>query len=48
VRRQLARFRGKEIDTVGDGFLASFDGPARAIRCACAISEAVKELGLEL
>jgi pimeloyl-ACP methyl ester carboxylesterase len=48
VRRQLARFRGKEIDTVGDGFFASFDGPARAIRCACAISEAVKELGLEV
>src|SRR6266545_6507658 len=46
VRRQLARFRGSEIDTVGDGFFASFDGPARGIRCACAISEAVKELGL--
>ncbi len=48
VRRQLARFRGSEIDTVGDGFFASFDGPARGIRCACAISEAVKELGLEV
>ena len=48
VRRQLARFRGKEIDTVGDGFFASFDGPARAIRCAYSISEAVKELGLEV
>jgi pimeloyl-ACP methyl ester carboxylesterase len=48
VRRELARFRGNEIDTVGDGFFASFDGPARAIRCACAILEAVDELGLEL
>jgi class 3 adenylate cyclase len=37
VRRQLARFRGREIKTMGDGFLATFDGPARAIRCACAI-----------
>ena len=48
VRHQLARFRGKELDTAGDGFFASFDGPARAIRCACAITEMVKELGLEL
>jgi class 3 adenylate cyclase/pimeloyl-ACP methyl ester carboxylesterase len=48
VRRQLARFRGTEIDTAGDGFFASFDGPARAIRCACAIAEAVKELGLDV
>jgi len=46
VRRQLDRFHGKEIDTAGDGFFASFDGPARAIRCACAISESVPELGL--
>jgi pimeloyl-ACP methyl ester carboxylesterase len=46
VRLQLARFRGKEVDTAGDGFLASFDGPARAIRCACAILDAVGELGL--
>jgi class 3 adenylate cyclase len=46
VRRQLVRYRGTEIDTAGDGFLASFDGPARAIRCACAISEGVRELGL--
>ena len=48
VRRQLARFRGTEIDTAGDGFFASFDGPARAIRCACAISERVRELGIEV
>ena len=46
VRRQLARFRGRELDTAGDGFFASFDGPARAIRCACAIVEAVRDLGL--
>jgi class 3 adenylate cyclase len=48
VRRQLVRFAGREIDTAGDGFFASFDGPARAIRCACAISDAVRELGLEI
>jgi len=48
VRRELARFRGREIDTAGDGFFASFDGPARAIRCACAIRDAVRTLGLEL
>ena len=48
VRRQLLRFRGKEINTLGDGFLASFDGPARAIRCACAIVESMPELGLQI
>lgn len=48
VRRELARFRGREIDTAGDGFLATFDGPARAIRCACAISDVVKPLGIEI
>ncbi len=48
IRRQLSRFRGKELDTAGDGFFASFDGPARAIRCACSISEGVGELGLEV
>jgi class 3 adenylate cyclase len=48
VRHQLARFRGVEVDTAGDGFFASFDGPARAIRCACAIVETVPELGLEV
>jgi pimeloyl-ACP methyl ester carboxylesterase len=48
VRRQLVRFRGREVDTAGDGFFASFDGPARAIRCASAIVEGVGELGLEV
>jgi class 3 adenylate cyclase len=48
VRRELVRFGGREIDTAGDGFLASFDGPARAVRCACAIGETVKELGLDV
>jgi class 3 adenylate cyclase/alpha-beta hydrolase superfamily lysophospholipase len=48
VRRQLDRFRGRELDTAGDGFFASFDGPARGIRCARAISETVQELGLEV
>jgi class 3 adenylate cyclase len=48
VRRQLVRHRGAEMDTAGDGFFASFDGPARAIRCGCAVREALKELGLEV
>ena len=48
VRRELARFRGHELDTAGDGFFARFDGPARAIRCACAIRKAVAELGIEI
>jgi class 3 adenylate cyclase len=48
IRRQLVRFRGRELDTAGDGFFASFDGPARAIRCACSITEAIRELGLEV
>jgi class 3 adenylate cyclase len=48
VRRQLERHRGREIDTAGDGFLASFDGPARAIRCAEAAIEAVNGLGLDI
>ena len=48
VRRQLERFRGREIDTAGDGFLASFDGPARAIRCGGAAIDAVRELGIEI
>lgn len=48
VRQQLARFRGRELDTAGDGFFAAFDGPARAIHCACAIAEAVHTLGLEV
>ena len=48
VRRELARFDGREIDTVGDGFFATFDGPARAIRCAQAIVGAVADLGLAI
>jgi pimeloyl-ACP methyl ester carboxylesterase len=48
VRRELGRFRGHEVDTAGDGFLASFDGPARAIRCACAVSDGARQLGLEI
>lgn len=44
VRRELARFRGTEVKSLGDGFLATFDGPARAVRCACAIAEAVRPL----
>ena len=48
VRAQLARFRGREIDTAGDGFFASFDGPARAIRCAETIAEQVSDLGLTI
>jgi len=48
IRRQLVRFRGSEVDTAGDGFFASFDGPARAIRCASAIVESMSELGLEV
>ena len=47
VRRQLERFRGHEVNTSGDGFLATFDGPGRAIECACAIRDAVKGLGIE-
>ncbi|HEX9415608.1 MAG TPA: adenylate/guanylate cyclase domain-containing protein [Gaiellaceae bacterium] len=48
VRRELARFRGEEKDTAGDGFFATFDGPARAIRCAQVVVEGVRGLGLEL
>jgi len=48
VRDHLRRFRGKEINTTGDGFLASFDGPARAIRCALAISGSTRPLGIDL
>jgi pimeloyl-ACP methyl ester carboxylesterase/class 3 adenylate cyclase len=48
IRGQLARFRGREIDTAGDGFFASFDGPARGIRCATAIVESVRELGIDV
>lgn len=49
INRELSRFRGRTIDTAGDGFFASgFDGPARAIRCACAIRDAVTNLGLDV
>jgi class 3 adenylate cyclase len=48
VRAQLRIFRGREIKTTGDGFLASFDGPARAIRCAQAINEVMKPIGVDL
>jgi len=48
VRRELARFRGREIKTAGDGFFAAFDGPARAVRCACAVSQGMHSLGLEV
>ena len=42
VASELQRFRGREIDTAGDGFFAAFDGPARAVRCACAVGDAVR------
>jgi class 3 adenylate cyclase len=48
VRRELERFRGREVKTVGDGFLATFDGPARAVRCAAAIRDGVGGLGLSI
>ena len=48
VRQQLRRFNGREVNTTGDGFVASFDGPARAIRCAQAIADATSSLGLDL
>jgi class 3 adenylate cyclase len=48
IRRELAAYRGREINTTGDGFVAIFDGPARAVRCACAVREAVRPVGLEI
>jgi pimeloyl-ACP methyl ester carboxylesterase len=48
TRRELARFRGREVDTAGDGFFASFDGPARGIRCAQAIATGARPLGIEV
>ena len=48
IRRELFRFRGSELDVAGDGFFARFDGPARAIRCACAITDTVRELGIDV
>ena len=48
IRRLLDRYRGTEVDTAGDGFFVTFDGPARAIRCACSIRDAVREIGIEI
>jgi class 3 adenylate cyclase len=48
IRRQLVRYRGRELDTAGDGVFASFDGPARAIRCACSVSDETRALGVEV
>jgi class 3 adenylate cyclase len=48
VRKELATFRGREVSTAGDGLLATFDGPARAIRCACSVRERVRPLGLQV
>jgi class 3 adenylate cyclase/alpha-beta hydrolase superfamily lysophospholipase len=48
VRQEIARFRGREVKTLGDGFLVTFDGPARAVRCAMTITEAVRSLGIEV
>jgi class 3 adenylate cyclase len=48
VRSMLARYRGQEVDTLGDGFFAAFEGPARAVRCARAIVEAVRAYGIEI
>jgi class 3 adenylate cyclase len=48
VRKELARHRGREIDTAGDGFLAAFDGPARAVRFAWRVRDSVRELGIEI
>jgi len=48
VRRELARHQGREVRSLGDGFLATFDGPARGVRCACSISEVVRALGIQV
>ncbi len=48
VRHELERFRGREVDTAGDGFLATFDGPARAVRCALSIGASVRRLGVDV
>jgi class 3 adenylate cyclase/pimeloyl-ACP methyl ester carboxylesterase len=48
IRRNLARFRGREVKTTGDGILATFDGPARGVRCACSIADEMKPLGIEI
>jgi len=48
VRKEIGLFRGREIDTAGDGFFAVFDGPARAVRCACAIRDSIRQIGMEI
>jgi class 3 adenylate cyclase len=48
IRRELGRYRGREVDTAGDGFLATFDGPARGVRCAVTAVEAIRDLGLDI
>ena len=48
IRRNLARFRGHEVKTTGDGILATFDGPARGVRCACAIADDIRPLGIDI
>jgi class 3 adenylate cyclase len=48
VRQELSRFRGREVKTLGDGFLATFDGPARAVRCASAVVDRVRPLGIQV
>ena len=48
VRHELQRFRGHEVDTAGDGFLATFDGPARGVRCAARLVQALRPLGLDI
>src|SRR5208282_2612172 len=48
IRRNLTRFRGHEVKTTGDGILATFDGPARGVRCACAIADEIRRLGIDI
>jgi pimeloyl-ACP methyl ester carboxylesterase len=48
IRRNLERFRGREVNTTGDGILATFDGPARGVRCACAIDDGIRPLGIDV
>jgi hypothetical protein len=48
IRRTLSRFRGQEIKTTGDGVLATFDGPAHGVRCACTIADEIRPLGIEV
>jgi class 3 adenylate cyclase len=48
VRGNVSRFRGRETNKTGDGFLVTFDGPARAVRCACAIADEVRSIGIEI